>query len=432
MHSFELENFRAFGQKRQAVRLAPLTLLVGENSTGKTSFMALIRAIWDVAYADNLPDFNDPPYNLGTFENIVHNHRSSASGKSTFEASFELPDKHRFAGSFSNRNGSPYPTFRRYSNDEAWIQLQSDTPPDVQRTDYSGRTIDLEEMMFLADDDSLFPLRLVPTFVERAHGEEPSTAERLNGLLAKFRDIRYHEDGERRPYASAPIRSRPERTYNPELSTRNPEGRHVPSLLFQLFRKGGEEWKRFNKQLHDFGQSSELFDEIQIRASNESESSSFQIQVRLGTTNGKSPFVNLIDVGYGVSQILPLLVELMRPDGPRMFLLQQPEVHLHPRAQAALGTLFCSHAASGKQLLVETHSDHLIDRVRMAVRDRDTELKPEDVSILYFERNDLDVEIHSISVDWLGNIMGAPPEYRRFFMDEMGRLIGFTESDDDE
>ena len=52
-----------------------------------------------------------------------------------------------------------------------------------------------------------------------------------------------------------------------------------------------------------------------------------------------------------------------------MFLLQQPEVHLHPQAQAALGTLFCQVAAGGRQLIIETHSDYIIDRVRMDVRD---------------------------------------------------------------
>ena len=53
-----------------------------------------------------------------------------------------------------------------------------------------------------------------------------------------------------------------------------------------------------------------------------------------------------------------------------MFLLQQPEVHLHPSAQAALGTLFCQVAKPERQLVVETHSDHLLDRVRMDVRGR--------------------------------------------------------------
>ena len=63
----------------------------------------------------------------------------------------------------------------------------------------------------------------------------------------------------------------------------------------------------------------------------------FQLQVKVRS----GPRANLMDVGYGVSQILPILVDVMRPDTrSRTFLLQQPEVHLHPRGQAALASLF--------------------------------------------------------------------------------------------
>ena len=107
-----------------------------------------------------------------------------------------------------------------------------------------------------------------------------------------------------------------------------------------------------------------------------------------------------------------------------MSLLQQPEVHLHPSAQAALGSLFCEVASSGQQLIVETHSDHLLDRVRMDVRDGTTGLKPYDVSILFFERDDLAVRIHSLGFDRNGNVLNAPTGYRQFFMDETRRSVG--------
>ena len=106
-----------------------------------------------------------------------------------------------------------------------------------------------------------------------------------------------------------------------------------------------------------------------------------------------------------------------------MFLLQQPEVHLHPSAQAALGSLFCRVADWDRQIVIETHSDHLLDRVRMDVRDGAGALKPEDVSILYFERQGLSVRIHSLRIDEEGNVLNAPPGYRRFFMDEVQRSL---------
>ena len=74
--------------------------------------------------------------------------------------------------------------------------------------------------------------------------------------------------------------------------------------------------------------------------------------------------------------------------------------------------------------MVETHSDHLLDRVRMDVRDRATTLHPDDVSILFFERDRLDVRIHSLRIDDQGNVLGAPSGYRQFFMDETRRSLG--------
>ena len=61
MDRITLENYRCFREK-QSARLAPLTLLVGNNSTGKTSFLALIRALWDVANRQRVPDFKEDPY----------------------------------------------------------------------------------------------------------------------------------------------------------------------------------------------------------------------------------------------------------------------------------------------------------------------------------------------------------------------------------
>ena len=130
--------------------------------------------------------------------------------------------------------------------------------------------------------------------------------------------------------------------------------------------------------------------------------------------------------GTVVSQSLPVLTELLSDSAPSTYLLQQPEVHLHPTAQAALGSLFCNIAAKGVQMLVETHSDYLLDRVRMDVRDGKGEqaLKPEDVSILYFERFGASVRIYPIWLDENGNVRDAPNSYGEFFMAESRRSIG--------
>ena len=226
-----------------------------------------------------------------------------------------------------------------------------------------------------------------------------------------------------RVYASAPIRSKPHRTYDPARSSPDPEGDYVPMYLAELYFQNRRTWTNLKTRLENFGRASGLFDEISIKPLGRRDAEPFQVQIRKFGGKLKGPRRNMIDVGYGVSQVLPVIAELLKRESHPMFLLQQPEVHLHPSAQAALGSLFCQVAHKDRQLVVETHSDHLLDRVRMDVRDDNGSLKPEDVSILFFERRGLDVKIHSLEIDGEGNILNAPPGYRQFFMEETTRSI---------
>ena len=67
MDRITLQNYRCFGSEEQSARLAPLTLLVSPNSTGKASFLALIRALWGVMFPEVVPNFRENPFDLGLF-----------------------------------------------------------------------------------------------------------------------------------------------------------------------------------------------------------------------------------------------------------------------------------------------------------------------------------------------------------------------------
>ena len=201
-------------------------------------------------------------------------------------------------------------------------------------------------------------------------------------------------------------------------------GNYIPPYLARVHFGREKTWRRLKEALEDFGREAGLFDEISVRSLGKKGSDPFQLRIKKYGSKSKGPQRNLIDVGYGISQALPVVIEFLRSSAPPMFLLQQPEMHLHPSAQAALGSLFCRVAGPKRQLVVETHSDHLLDRVRMDVRDGAAALKPADVSILYFERGDLDVRIHSLRLDEQGNVLDAPPSYRAFFMEETRRSLG--------
>ena len=417
-----LENYRCF-RERQEARLAPLTLLVGDNSTGKTSFLAMIRALWDVAYLDRVPNFKEQPYDLGSFDEIAHFRGGRGGRAESFEAGFEavLHSKraYRWSVAFSRRGTAPLPVKRRLSNKkgDSWIEHDHDSSKVFIRTPAGRSEVKASRLDIVGD-------RLLPLVFQLGleHIEKPAIRELVRSFGALPRS-------QLPPYAGAPVRSKPHRTYDPSLVARDPEGDYVPMYLANQYFEGKERWDHLREALQRFGKDAGLFDEITVKPLGK-QSGPFQLQIRRFDGHTKGPQRNLIDVGYGVSQVLPVVTELLRLDWPPMFLLQQPEVHLHPSAQAALGSLFCRIAAWDRQIVIETHSDHLLDRVRMDVRDGAGALKPEDVSILYFERQRLDVRIHSLRIDEDGNILNAPPGYRRFFMDEVRRSLWQQEATD--
>ena len=446
MIKISLENFRCFREK-QSVRLAPLTLLVGENSAGKTSFLALVRALWDTAYGGTIPDFKEPPYDLGSFDEIAH-YRGGRGGRATeFKAGFNaigrspkrrkkavtsIEKSYTFEVTFGRHGTAPVPTRTLYGRND--ITIATHTDEDASQK-VCVRTSNVEWSDEVPAQDSLFMsaglFGMARSTVARRlltrRTRKPSASSRgdlndderqLFQLLMEFE----HYAGPR-PFASAPVRSKPRRTYDPSRPARDPEGETIPMYLSTAFFEDTKSWEGLREALEQFGREAGLFDEITVKPLGKRGSEPFQMHVRKFGKQAKGPLRNLVDVGYGVSQVLPVIAELFRDKETPMFLLQQPEVHLHPSAQAALGTLFCQIADWNRQLVVETHSDHMLDRVRMDIRDGVGKLRPEDVSILFFEREDLDAQIHSLRLDSEGNVVGAPPSYRRFFMEESRRSL---------
>ena len=453
MDRITLKNYRCFHDE-QTVRLAPLTLLVGENSTGKTSLMALIRVLWDVAYGHQVPNFKKDPFDLGSFDEIVHNRGERGGRVKVFEAGFDAEPvddmtnsdgTYRFEVTFGENMTAPVMTRRRLTCNDAWIEdwIEKNQPREIRfgtprgswkYYQYSARQLarDIDYDMFSTFFVLYSRLRSAIKNPEDRLGQvspehsNPPVEEDVK-LIRRLGYLEHFEmptvPGRRQTYASAPVRSKPLRTYDPSRPTPDPEGDYVPMYLAHLYFREQAQWKDLKHALETFGKSAGLFDEITIRPLGKRGSEPFQVQVRKFGGRLKGPWRNLIDMGYGVSQVLPVITELLRRDAPSMFLLQQPEVHLHPSAQAALGSLFCNVASGRRQLVIETHSDHLLDRVRMDVRDGTSRLKAEDVSILYFERRNLDVRIHSLRLDQEGNVLGAPDGYRNFFLEETARSL---------
>ena len=141
------------------------------------------------------------------------------------------------------------------------------------------------------------------------------------------------------------------------------------------------------------------------------------------------PRSNLIDVGYGVSQVLPIVVDILTSEEAHNYLLQQPEVHLHPRGQAELASFLAAIVKNTDNwLTIETHSDYIIDRLRADIRDK-KHILPDQVSVLFLERIGIETNIHQMFIDEDGNLQNAPGVYRRFTLQEERRLLGINDKE---
>jgi len=131
-------------------------------------------------------------------------------------------------------------------------------------------------------------------------------------------------------------------------------------------------------------------------------------EVRLtDTRRGKPVEVGLPDVGFGVSQLLPFIVQALASED-QVISIEQPEVHIHPRLQADIGDLLAECAKKyNNQFLIETHSEHLVLRLQKLIRDKT--LTPEDVSIIFVSRGKEGAKVQRLELDKEGDFIDEWP-----------------------
>ena len=107
--------------------------------------------------------------------------------------------------------------------------------------------------------------------------------------------------------------------------------------------------------------------------------------VSLQYSYGLSNDYRSTNVGFGITYVLPILVAILSAQSDTLILLENPEAHLHPKGQSKMGRLLAIAASCGIQIIIETHSDHLLNGIRVAVREKLA--KADNVQIHYFERH---------------------------------------------
>lgn len=203
----------------------------------------------------------------------------------------------------------------------------------------------------------------------------------------------YYEDESSRLSYIGPFRKNPERIYRDEefqTGQVGVQGENVTTVLIRDYQKKKGLITNISAWLSKTMGYHLVVDEV----------SNGLFSLLLEDSNGIRS--NIMDVGYGVSQILPIVAQIL-VDAPKkrgywefpvdnMMVVEQPELHLHPAAQSELADLFVSGAIDGKKkLLIETHSEHLIRKLQVLVADPNCALTNNDVAIYYVDKDETGV-----------------------------------------
>ncbi len=421
--------------------LHPITGFFGANSSGKTS---LLQALLLMKQTSESPDrslvfhFGDhtTPADLGDFRSAVYRGAShmEISLDWDLEKPFEVPDMSRAGGAVISDSRLGFSVVVDRSEDDGTARARvREMSYRVGGARFGMRRVDENKKrdyeLFSEGTDFQFkhnrgrPWRLEPVsnygFPDQIH--------------ASFQNARFLADLEltlkhrlRSVFYLGPLRAQPRRRYIWAGADPFDMGRAGESVVAALLAarqreakiSPGHRKKRLDldvyiaKWLRKLG----LIHDFRIGAVGEG-SQIFEVKVR--KTPGAEEAL-ITDVGFGVSQILPVLVLCFYVPKGSTVILEQPEIHLHPAVQSGLADVLIDVWKRRRvQILLESHSEHLLRRLQRRVAEPDSECGAEDIGLFFCENDDQGSRITPLELDGFGRIRNWPTD---FFGDSFGEI----------
>ncbi len=446
-----IRNFKNWADTSE-IRLAPITVFFGSNSSGKSSLIQFLLMLRQTAESPDRrrvlhPGDLNTPVELGTFRDLIFAH--DLSQEISFSIEWKLPSMLSISDPIGNKD---------YSGDSVSFQSsiafdQKDQAPRVTRLQYelTGEQGPLRVSMRPTDPQNAskqqFELAAEPYKLVRNPGRvwKLPAPVRFYGfpdeVSAHFQNASFTstlalslEQELRRIQYLGPLRTVPKRSYI--WSGEVPEhvgwtgDRAIEALLAAADRQINPGYKRraqpFQTVVARWLQQMGLLDSFEVKpiAAHRKE---YEVLVR---THSAKTAVTLPDVGFGVSQVLPVLVQCFYAQPHTTLLLEQPEIHLHPSVQMTLADLFIEAVQSREggqdraiQLIVESHSEHFLRRLQRRVAEQ--VIEADQVALYFCERGKDGAVLEPLKVNLLGDIENWPDD---FFGDEMGEVTARMEA----
>jgi predicted ATPase len=371
----KIKNFKAFDECH--LKLAPLTILVGANNSGKSSILQsilLLKQTYEYGHAEIPLILNEKYYDFGTYEDLIHKN--------------DITNKFYLSVTSNSTTLEFFFSFRKRLKEiiiEKYNLYIKENDKKIKHIVSSSITRSYRQKVLYK------PINFVHTTKNVNYFDDPLMIYHLpmtkyNNVLTsrKFKYIskiiqRDIFDSFAHIYYLGPLREYPLRTYAQtavKYEDVGKMGEHTFPIIASLKRKKDKESKllrqALSKWLKQLGVAKDVIvDQLSPR----------HIEIRI-----INPFTgvaeNIDDVGFGISQVIPVIIECLYIPKKSTLLIEQPEIHLHPHSQAELGSLF-TEVSRDKQLIIETHSEHLILRIQRLIAER--KMNPSAVRIYYVD-----------------------------------------------
>jgi predicted ATPase len=426
-----LENFKSW--RELDIELAPITVLFGTNSSGKSSVLQALLMLKQTIHSFNPTDinFSGSYINLGSYRDLIFNHDESLPLQIEVEWDrlwFDIGDLD-FAGIFfSPTSDEP----NKLKHTIRWRNQNDDLVIDAVRYDlYFSNNFDMFIQMTKSQNGQY--TFQIPEGFSLSHTRNDEIPENFYSLPYGV----YNFDNEKQSFALlslglsdnyrrvinsinylAPLRAYPQRLYLWSGATPNilePNGENFVAVLIASKRQKTDVLQNVELWLQKVG----IADQFDIVALDQRY---YETKV---SKHGQ--VASLLDVGFGVSQVLPVITMLFFVPEGSIVLLEQPELHLHPSAQSKLADLFLHVAETRKlQLIIESHSEHLLTRLQRRVAETEYPFAtPENIKTYFCRMTEDGSKIESVQIDEYGQIRNYP---HNFFGDLSGDLDALTDA----
>ncbi|MGC0851700.1 DUF3696 domain-containing protein [Pantoea agglomerans] len=435
--TLRIENFKVWTDTGE-IKMSPITLFFGTNSSGKSSIGQLLMMLKQTVESSDrktpfYPGGKNSAVQLGSFQDMVHMRDIKKSisfeyswsietlnSKLALDSIISKSDICNFKSevSFNPENNSLFVkqfsyTFSQSNEDDISLGLLRDpksnykiTSSNFNITRQKGRVWAIKDVVRFYG----FPEEVV------AYHQNADFVQDINLMHEKlFRSVCY----------LGPMRNKPERLYpwtgiSPESVGYAGENA-ISAILSSKERKIGLDYKKRNKPLEEIIaeklKQMDLIDSFSVKAISKHRQE-YEVKVK---TKGSKQWVDLPDVGFGVSQVLPVLVQCFYAQPGSIILMEQPEIHLHPKAQSILADVMIDVIRSrenGKprdiQLIIETHSEHFLRRLQRRIAEE--KINSHEVSAYFSDLSLAKPKLTPLQIDPFGNIINWP---NNFFGDEL-------------